>query len=106
MGRSYVHLGLAERALIETQLRLGMKPGAIATGLMRARSTILREIRRNSWKCRRSGRIAARPGLPGVIGVLQLIGVPAYWPSSRAWSAGWSRATRSGSPWSVIFAGA
>ena len=34
MGRSYVHRELAERALIETQLRLGIG-GEIATGLMR-----------------------------------------------------------------------
>jgi transposase, IS30 family len=46
---SYIHLELAERALIETQLRLGMRPAAIAAGLMRARSTVLREIRRNGW---------------------------------------------------------
>jgi transposase, IS30 family len=50
MGRSYVHLGLSERALIETQLRLGIRPGEIAGSLMRARSTILREMRRNGWK--------------------------------------------------------
>jgi hypothetical protein len=44
MPRSYIHLELQERALIETQLRLGMSPAAIAVGLMRARSTVLREI--------------------------------------------------------------
>jgi IS30 family transposase len=50
MPRSYIHLELQERALIETQLRLGMSPAAIAVGLMRARSTVLREIRRNGWQ--------------------------------------------------------
>jgi Helix-turn-helix domain len=44
MSGSYIHLELSERALIETQLRLGMSPTAIAAGLKRARSTILREI--------------------------------------------------------------
>jgi IS30 family transposase len=50
MARSYIHLEQQERALIETQLRLGMKPGAIATGLMRARSTVTREMGRNGWQ--------------------------------------------------------
>jgi IS30 family transposase len=50
MARSYVHLETQERALIETQLRLGMSPAGIAAGLMRARSTVLREIRRNGWQ--------------------------------------------------------
>ena len=45
----YIHLELSERSLIETQLRLGLRPGAIAAGLLRARSTVLREIRRNGW---------------------------------------------------------
>jgi IS30 family transposase len=49
MGRSYIHLAVQERALIETQLRLGMNPAAIAAGLMRAPSTVTREIRRNGW---------------------------------------------------------
>jgi transposase, IS30 family len=49
MSGRYIHLELSERALIETQLRLGLRPAAIAAGLMRARSTVLREIRRNGW---------------------------------------------------------
>ena len=49
MAKTYVHLGTGERALIETQLKLGWRPGAIAVGLNRARSTITREIRRNGW---------------------------------------------------------
>jgi transposase, IS30 family len=49
MRRSYLHLSVEERALIETQLRLGLSPAAIAAGLMRASSTIYREILRNSW---------------------------------------------------------
>jgi transposase, IS30 family len=50
MPRSYIHLELAERSLIETQLRLGIKPAVIARGLMRARSTVTREIGRNGWQ--------------------------------------------------------
>ena len=49
MGRSYIHLAVQERALIETQLKLGMSPAAIAAGLMRAPSTVTREMRRNGW---------------------------------------------------------
>ena len=41
MAKSYQHLDLQERALIETQLAFGMRPGAIAAGLMRARSTVI-----------------------------------------------------------------
>jgi IS30 family transposase len=50
MAGSYVHLETQERALIETQLTLGMSPAAIAAGLMRARSTVTREMHRNGWK--------------------------------------------------------
>ena len=50
MGRNYRHLCFEERALIETQLRMGLSPAAIAVGLMRARSTVLREMRRNGWQ--------------------------------------------------------
>jgi transposase, IS30 family len=49
MAQGYSHLNTQERALIEAQLREGMRPGAIARGLQRARSTITREIRRNGW---------------------------------------------------------
>ena len=49
MAQSYSHLEVQERALIETQLRLGMKPASIAAGLLRARSTVTREMRRNGW---------------------------------------------------------
>jgi IS30 family transposase len=63
MARIYVHLETKERALIEAQLQLGMRPAAIAAGLMRARSTVIREIRRNGWHSppelvRRDTRIA------------------------------------------------
>jgi IS30 family transposase len=50
VGAKYGHLEIDERAVIEGQLMLGLRPGTIARGLNRARSTILREIRRNGWK--------------------------------------------------------
>ena len=49
MGRSYLHLAVQERALIETQLKLGRSAAAIAAALLRAPSTVTREIRRNGW---------------------------------------------------------
>lgn len=49
MSEGYRHLNTQERALIETQLRAGLRPGAIARVLQRARSTIMRELRRNGW---------------------------------------------------------
>jgi IS30 family transposase len=60
MAKKYIHLCFEERALIETQLRMGLSPAAIALGLIRARSTVMREIRRNGWQsdaeCTRLGR--------------------------------------------------
>ena len=50
MGKGYSHLDIRERAVIEMNLALGKRPGAIAIFLSRARSTILREIRRNGWR--------------------------------------------------------
>jgi transposase, IS30 family len=59
MPRSFRHLDLSERVVIETQLRLGMRPAGIAAALKRARSTVSREIRRNGWRARlRKGTIA------------------------------------------------
>ena len=50
MPRSYRHLDLSERVVIETQLRLGRRPAEIAACLKRARSTVSREMRRNGWR--------------------------------------------------------
>jgi transposase, IS30 family len=59
MPRSFRHLDLSERVVIETQLTLGMRPAGIAAGLKRARSTVSREIRRNGWRAKlRKGTIA------------------------------------------------
>ena len=65
MAQGYIHLNTQERALIETQLRAGMRPGAIARGLQRARSTITRKIRRNGWL---AGRELSRRGSHRVAG--------------------------------------
>jgi transposase, IS30 family len=62
MGRRYRHLSLEERVVIETQLGLGMVPKAIARGLGRAPTTILRELRRNSGK---AGQQRGRPYTAG-----------------------------------------
>jgi transposase, IS30 family len=53
MKGKYRQLDIQERTIIETQLKLGEKPGAIASSLARSRSTILREIRRNGWRSAR-----------------------------------------------------
>ena len=59
MARTFSHLDLSERVLIQTQLTMGMRAGTIAAGLMRARSTITREMRRNGWQRKlRKGAIA------------------------------------------------
>ena len=50
MPRRFRHLNLSERAFIEVQLSLGMRPAGIAVVLKRARSTISREMRRNRWR--------------------------------------------------------
>jgi IS30 family transposase len=60
MSKSYRHLDTQERALIETQLTLGMRPAAIAAGLMRACSTVTREMHRNGWKPERVHRGGTR----------------------------------------------
>jgi transposase, IS30 family len=49
MGKSYQHLIVAERCLIQVQLGLRLSPAAIAAGLKRSRSTITREMSRNGW---------------------------------------------------------
>src|ERR1700727_2260701 len=59
MERKYEHLSMEERCLIQVQLALGFRPATIAGVLERARSTVLREMRRNGWK---SGGGKPRPG--------------------------------------------
>ncbi len=49
MGRNYKQLSIEERTMIQTQLGMGVKPGAIATELGRSASTLSRELNRNGW---------------------------------------------------------
>jgi hypothetical protein len=48
-GNIYTQVSLEERTMIHTQLEMGLKPTAIAMGLIRAASTRSRELRRNGW---------------------------------------------------------
>jgi len=64
MGKkTYCHLSLEERSLIQTQLELGLKPAAIARSLNRPASTVSRELRRNGWKRAKAKRGRGRPAL-------------------------------------------
>jgi IS30 family transposase len=63
MAKSYSHLDMRERALIEAHLSLGVRPAAIASSLGRSRSTITREMRRNGWRPERVH--AGRPTVAG-----------------------------------------
>jgi len=93
MGKNYGHLDLQERVVIETQLTLGLKPGAIADGLLRAPSTVMREMQRNGWRTqsergpqrvaggyrslpaqRRAQRLATKPRVPRKL----IVGTPLW----------------------------
>ena len=80
MARGYVHLELVKRSLIETQLRLGLRPAAIALGWTRARSTVLREMRRNGWQSdaevARRGRAIVRQDAELLRKFQQLLAIP------------------------------
>jgi len=65
MGKTYKHLSLQERVVVQTQLELGLSPSAIADGLKRDRSTISRELRRNGWRPEPSVRGKGRPRKAG-----------------------------------------
>jgi len=82
MPRRFRHLNLSERAFIEVQLSLGMRPAGIAVVLKRARSTISREMRRNRWRAHlRKGSRA------GGYAVRRLIEEHVGWPRKRAGGA-------------------
>ena len=51
--------------MIQTQLEMGIKPAAIATGLNRSASTLSRELRRNGWARPKAHRGPGRPPLAG-----------------------------------------
>ena len=61
MGKIYDHLSIEERALIQTQRGMGIKPGAIARGMNRSASTITRELARNGWVHPKVPRSRGRP---------------------------------------------
>jgi IS30 family transposase len=64
MGKTYKHLSLEERTLLQTQLGMGCSPAAIAAGLQRERSTVTREMGRNGW---RPVTVPRRPGRPRLL---------------------------------------
>jgi IS30 family transposase len=66
MRSMYKQLSLEERTRIAVQLEMGLSPAAIAAGLSRSRSTVLRELRRNGW--RPPGSARRRGGQPKVEG--------------------------------------
>jgi IS30 family transposase len=61
MSKRYQHLVMQERALIEAQLGLGVKPSAIALGSGRSRSTVTREMHPQRMEARSA---AASPITP------------------------------------------
>ena len=65
MGRIYRQLSIEERTMIQTQLEMGMKPAAIAAGLNRSASTLVRELLRNGWTRPKSCRGPGRPAVAG-----------------------------------------
>ena len=65
MGKIYEQLSIEERAMIQTQLEMGINPAAIAKGLNRSASTISRELRRNGWTRPTSCRGPGRPPVAG-----------------------------------------
>ena len=65
MASGYRHVSVEERALIETQLRVGWSPARIARALMRSSSTVTREIRRNGWQSAREQTARGRVRVAG-----------------------------------------
>lgn len=65
MGKIYKQLSIEERTMIQTQLEMGIKPSAIASGLNRSASTISRELCRNNWVRPKAQRGPGRPLIAG-----------------------------------------
>jgi IS30 family transposase len=61
----YKQLSMVERSLIQSQLTLGFKPSWIALSLGRSVSTIIRELKRNSWVHTTGVVIRGRPAIAG-----------------------------------------
>lgn len=65
MAKTYEHITLSDRTLIQTQLQQGFKPSAIAASIGRPRSCITRELARNGWKAPLVNRPVSRPAIAG-----------------------------------------
>jgi IS30 family transposase len=65
MGKNYSQLSLEERTLIQTQLEMGITPGAIAKSINRSPSTVSRELKRNDWIRPKTPRCPGRPAVTG-----------------------------------------
>ena len=70
MEKSYGHMGMEERAVIQANLKLGLSLRAIGRELGRAASTISRELKRCGWR----GPDVSTPAWPAVGR-----GVNGYW---------------------------
>ena len=65
MGKNYDQLSIEERAMIQTQLEMGIKASAIARSINRSASTLSRELRRNGWSGPKTPRGPGRPAVAG-----------------------------------------
>jgi len=58
-------LSLEERTLIQTQLEMGIRLGAIAKSVNRSPSTVSSELKRNGWIRSKTPRCPGRPAVAG-----------------------------------------
>ncbi|MBL8419122.1 MAG: helix-turn-helix domain-containing protein [Dechloromonas sp.] len=65
MGKHYKQLSIEERAMVQTQLEMVIKPVAIARELCRSAATLSRELNRNGWVRPKARRERGRPLLAG-----------------------------------------
>lgn len=65
MKKTYKHLGVEDRAVIQAHLEHGDSPSQIAVSLQRPVCTITRELKRNGWVRARVPRGPGRPLLAG-----------------------------------------
>ncbi len=61
MAKHYTHLSEEKRILLSMMLQKGYSKSKIAENLGVSRSTIYREIKRNSWKAPASGNVYYTP---------------------------------------------
>ena len=106
MGKSYKHLSLEERALLQTQLEMGWSPAAIAAGLAGDLPAFTREMARNGWMPEPAVRGRGRPAKAGGYRAARPRSAPPNWPPIRAWSARCRPARLSSTMSSRICAGA